>query len=147
VLPPLRSARDRDALRAAVRKGTIGAICSDHQPHEADAKINPFPLTEPGVSALETLLPLALRLVSEKLLTPLAAVERLTLGPARVLGLSAGRLAAGAPAHMTLVDPAARWSLRAEALRSAGRNTPFDGEAFRGRAVRTLHAGKSVFEA
>ena len=147
VMPPLRSARDRDALRAAVRKGTISAICSDHQPHEADAKINPLPLTEPGISALETLLPLALRLIAEKLLTPLAAAERLTLGPARVLGLEAGRLRAGAPAHLTLVDPAARWTLRAAALRSAGRHTPFDGETFRGRAVRTLHAGRIVFGA
>jgi len=147
VLPPLRSARDRDALRAAVCKGTIAAICSDHQPHEADAKINPFPLTEPGVSALETLLPLALRLVAEKLLTPLAAVERLTLGPARVLGLDAGRLHVGAPAHIALIDPDTRWTLRAAELRSAGRHTPFDGETFRGRAVRTLHGGRTVFGA
>jgi dihydroorotase len=145
VVPPLRSARDRDALREAVRKGTIGAICSDHQPHEADAKVNPLPLTEPGISALETLLPLALRLVQEKVLTPLAAVERLTLGPARVLALPAGRLAAGAPAHLALVDPRARWTLRAAELRSAGRHTPFDGDAFGGRAVRTIHAGRTVF--
>ncbi|MGH8481752.1 MAG: amidohydrolase family protein, partial [Nevskiaceae bacterium] len=145
--PPLRAAADREALRAAVRRGVVSAICSDHQPHEADAKVNPLPLTEPGISALETLLPLALRLVQEKLLTPLAAVERLTLGPARVLGLPAGRLTAGAPAHMSLVDPRARWTLRAGALLSAGRHTPFDGTAFRGRAVRTLHAGRTVFGA
>ena len=145
VMPPLREATDRDALRAAVRKGTIGAICSDHQPHEADAKINPLPLTEPGISALETLLPLALRLVTEKLLTPLAAIERLTLGPARILGLEAGRLHPGAAAHLTLVDAGARWVLRAGELRSSGHHTPFDGETFRGRAVRTLHAGRSVF--
>ena len=147
VVPPLRSARDRDALRAAVRKGTIGAICSDHQPHEADAKINPLPLTEPGISALETLLPLALALVADKVLTPLAAVERLTLGPAVVLGLAGGRLREGNPAHLTLVDPDARWTLRAAELRSAGRHTPFDGQPLRGRVVRTLHAGRSVFEA
>jgi dihydroorotase len=147
VLPPLRTAADRDALRAAVRAGTIGAICSDHQPHEADAKINPLPLTEPGISALETLLPLALRLVREKLLTPLAAVERLTLGPARILGLDAGRLRPGAPAHLTLVDPDSRWTLRADTMRSSGRHTPFAGQDFRGRVVRTLHAGRSVFGA
>lgn len=147
VMPPLRAARDRDALRAAVRKGTIAAICSDHQPHEADAKINPLPLTEPGISGLESLLPLALRLVQDKLLTPLAAVERLTLGPARILGLPAGRLAVGAPGHMTLVDPRARWTLRQGALRSAGRHTPFDGMTFSGRAVRTVHAGRIVFGA
>lgn len=147
VVPPLRSARDRDALRAAVRAGAIGAICSDHQPHEADAKINPLPLTEPGISALETLLPLGLRLVQEKLLSPLAMVERLSLGPARILGLAAGRLAAGAPAHLALVDPAARWTLRAGTLLSAGRHTPFDGTVFTGRAVRTVHAGRTVFGA
>jgi dihydroorotase len=145
VVPPLRSARDRDALRAAVRKGTLAALCSDHQPHEADAKINPLPLTEPGISALETLLPLALRLVQEKLLTPLAAVERLTLGPARILGLPAGRLAAGAPGHLALIDPRARWTLRAGTLRSAGCHTPFDGTVFTGRVVRTVHAGRIVF--
>jgi dihydroorotase len=147
VVPPLRSARDRDALRAAVRAGTIGAICSDHQPHEADAKINPLPLTEPGISSLETLLPLALRLVHERLLTPLAAVERLTLGPARMLGLDAGRLRPGAPAHLTLVDPDSRWTLRADTMLSSGRHTPFEGQGFRGRAIRTLHAGRSVFGA
>jgi dihydroorotase len=145
VLPPLRTAADRDALRAALRGGVVAAVCSDHQPHEADAKINPFPLTEPGISALETLLPLTLQLVRERLLTPLQAVARLTLGPARVLGLAAGRLRAGAPANLTLVDPDVRWTLRAAELRSAGRCTPFDGRALRGRAVRTLHAGQWVF--
>lgn len=145
VIPPLRSTRDRDALRTAVKSGVIGAICSDHQPHEADAKINPFPLTEPGVSALETLLPLSLRLVQDGLLTVLQAVERLTLGPARVLGLDAGRLAPGAPAQLTLVHPDARWTLRADTLRSAGRCTPFEGQEFRGRTVRTVHRGRTVF--
>lgn len=145
VLPPLRTAADRDALRQAVRDGTIGAICSDHQPHEADAKTNPFPLTEPGVSSLETLLPLALRLVHEGVLKPLAAIARLTQGPAHVLGLGAGTLKPGAAAHLALVDPDVRWTCEAEEFRSAGRCTPFDGEAFRGRAVRTFHAGAEVF--
>ena len=78
VIPPLRSADDRDALRGALAKGVIAAICSDHQPHEPDAKINPFPLTEPGISALETLLPLALRLVEEGTLSPLQCAARLS---------------------------------------------------------------------
>ena len=145
VIPPLRTAADRDALRKALARGEIGALCSDHQPHEVDAKTNPFPLTEPGISALETLLPLALRLVHEKLLTPLQAAARLTAGPARILGIEAGTLKAGAPAHLVLVDPDARWTLRAADLRSAGQCTPFDGAAFRGRATHTLHAGKTVF--
>ncbi|TXH05222.1 MAG: dihydroorotase [Nevskiaceae bacterium] len=144
VIPPLRSADDRAALREAVRSGVIGAICSDHQPHEADAKINPFPLTEPGISALETLLPLTLRLVHEKLLTPLQAAERLALTPATVAGIAAGTLATGASADLTLIDPATRWTLQPAAMVSAGRNTPFAGQAFTGRAVRTVHRGRTV---
>ncbi|MCI0749679.1 MAG: amidohydrolase family protein, partial [Nevskiales bacterium] len=145
VIPPARSRADRDALRAAVGRGTISALCSDHQPHEVDAKINPFPLTEPGISALETLLPLTLRLVHEGVLKPLDAVARLTHGPARILGLNAGHLKVGAAAHLTLLDPAARWTLRADELRSAGHCTPFDGHSFQGRVVRTLHAGRTVY--
>ncbi len=136
VMPPLRAQEDREALRAAVASGAIGAICSDHQPHEADAKINPFPLTEPGISALETLLPLGLRLVQEKLLTPLQLAERLSLGPAQILGVAGGSLAKGTPADLVLVDPDQAWTLQPQALKSAGHNTPFGGQAFLGRALR-----------
>jgi dihydroorotase len=145
VIPPLRSAQDRDALREAVKSGVIGAICSDHQPHEADAKINPFPLTEPGISALETLLPLTLRLVQENLLTPLQAVARLSSGPAAIAGLDAGTLAKGAAADLTLLDPKTRWTLRSDAMISSGRNTPFAGNTFVGQVSRTLYQGRSVF--
>ena len=145
VIPPLRSAEDREALRAAVRSGVIGAICSDHQPHEADAKTNPFPLTEPGISGLETLLPLTLRLVHEKVLTPLQAVDRLSTTPARIAGVAAGTLAVGQSADLVLVDPTARWTLKPEALLSNGRNTPFSGNIFSGRVRQTLYRGQGVF--
>ncbi len=136
VLPPLREARDREALRAAVKSGVIAAICSDHQPHEADAKINPFPLTEPGISALETLLPLGLRLVQEGLLEPLQMAARLALGPAGILGIARSKLDAGTPANLTLIDPHAAWQLDPALMLSRGRNTPFAGAAFGGRALR-----------
>lgn len=145
VIPPLRSAEDRDGLREAVKRGVISAICSDHQPHEADAKINPFPLTEPGISALETLLPLTLRLVEAKLLPPLDAIARLTYGPAQIAGIERGQIRSGHDAHLTLIDPDARWTLRAENLRSAGHNTPFDGQAFKGCVQQTLFAGRAVY--
>jgi dihydroorotase len=145
VIPPLRSADDRDALRAAVKSGVIGAICSDHQPHEADAKTNPFPLTEPGISALETLLPLTLQLVHEKLLTPLQAAERLSATPAAIAGIGAGTLAVGTRADLTLADPAARWTLRTNAMLSNGRNTPFSGSVFTGQVAQTLYRGLTVF--
>lgn len=145
VLPPLRTAEDREALRAGVRRGTLSAICSDHQPHEADAKINPFPLTEPGISGLETLLPLSLQLVRDGLLTPLQMAERLGLGPARVLGIDAGTLAAGSPAHLVLVSADAPFVFERTGMRSAGRNTPFQEWTLPGRACATLHAGTWVF--
>jgi dihydroorotase len=138
VIPPLREAQDREALRRAVASGAIGSICSDHQPHEADAKINPFPLTEPGISALETLLPLSLRLVRENLLSPLQAAARLSLGPAAVLGIGArAALQPGAAADLLLVDPQRRWQLDPAQMHSRGRNTPFAGTEFHGAPLRT----------
>lgn len=145
VIPPLRSIADRDGLREALKRGVIGAICSDHQPHEADAKINPFPLTEPGISALETLLPLGLQLVHEKLLSPLALAARLTQGPAQILRIDSATLAVGASANLTLIDPALRWTCRARELVSAGKNTPFEGRVFRGAVIRTYSRGVPVY--
>ncbi|ROH89047.1 dihydroorotase [Stagnimonas aquatica] len=138
LLPPLRSEDDRQALRAALARGVIGALCSDHQPHEPDAKINPFPLTEPGTSSVETLLPLALELVHEGLLTPLQMAQRLSLGPSRVLGQSLPELQPGARLPLVLVDPQSPWTLRAQDLRSRGRNSLFDGRRFQGRVLRVF---------
>lgn len=138
VIPPLRSVDDRDALRGALAKGVITGICSDHQPHEPDAKVNPFPLTEPGISGLETLLPLALRLVEDGVLSPLQCAARLCTGPAAVLRLAAPRIAVGEPARLTLLDPAGSWAVTAGSLLSRGHNTPFMGQVFSGRAVRSF---------
>lgn len=146
VLPPLRSSEDRDALRDGVARGVIGAICSDHQPHEADAKINPFPLTEPGISGLDTLLPLGLQLVAERVLSPLQLAQRLACEPARILGVRAGTLAPGSAANLVLVDPAARRVVQRQTLLSAGRNTPFLGRELPGAVRLTLHRGQPVFE-
>ncbi len=142
VVPVLREARDRDALREGVRNGIIDAVCSDHQPHEADAKINPFPWTEPGISALDTLLPLMLRLAHQNLVSPLALTERLSSGPARILGLTAVALTPGSVADLALVDSACAWRADIENWRSAGRNSPFFGNEFIGRAVTTIVAGQ-----
>lgn len=143
--PPLRSEEDRDGLRAAVREGVIDAVCSDHQPHEADAKINPFPLTEPGISALETFLPLALELTREKILTPLEMAASISTQPARILGTNAGTLEVGAPADLCLAAPNAPWTLQAEQLHSAGKNTPFQGHTFPGRVTHTWVGGRLVY--
>jgi dihydroorotase len=146
VRPPLRSTGDRDALRAALQTGVIGAICSDHQPHETDAKLAPFAESEPGVSGLETLLPLTLRLVDEKLLTLPQAIALLTSKPAEILGIEAGSLAVGATADLCILDPTARWTLKAEHFVSRGANSPFLGWEFTGRVTHTLVGGEVVFE-
>ncbi|MGA7981413.1 MAG: dihydroorotase [Chromatiaceae bacterium] len=146
VLPPLRTLADRQALREAVAHGSVAAICSDHQPHEADAKLNPFPETAPGISAVETLLPLTLRLAAEGVTDLSTAIARLTLGPAEILGLPVGRLDPGRIADLCVFDPQARWTVAPETLTSRGHNTPFRGLELQGRVTWTLLAGRVVYE-
>ncbi len=146
LVPPLRTPADRDALRAAVASGDITAICSDHQPHDADAKLAPFPETAPGISALETLLPLGLRLVAAGVLDLPRLIERLTVGPAEILGRDLGRLAPGQPADICVFHPAAPWVPTVEGLVSQGRHSPFLGQEMHGRVSWTLLDGRIVFE-
>jgi len=144
--PPLRTKGDCLALRDAVAQGVIAAVCSDHQPHEEDAKLAPFPVTEPGISALETLLPLMLRLIEEGIMDLPAAIARLTVGPTRILGLTAGNLAPGCPADVCVFDPESRWLVSPDTLLSHGRNTPFLGQEMKGRVSWTLLSGRIVYE-
>ncbi|UCH53632.1 MAG: dihydroorotase, partial [Pseudomonadota bacterium] len=137
VLPPLRARRDREGLRAALKGGVIGAICSDHQPHEPDAKLAPFSDAEPGISGLETLLPLTLKLVDEQILTLSEAIASLTHRPAEILGIDAGDLGVGSTADICIFDPSADWTFNAEDFVSRGRNSPFLGWSFRGRVTHT----------
>jgi len=146
VLPPLRTSEDLGALRAAIARGDITAICSDHQPHEADAKLAPFPVTEPGISALETLLPLTLRLVAEEVMDLSTAVARLTSGPTEILGVPVGRLDVGRSADICIFDPEEKWVVSTSTLVSQGHNTPFLGRELEGRVSWTLLAGRIVYE-
>ena len=145
VIPPLRTRADRDALRRAVAGGSIAAICSDHQPHEPDAKANPFPATAPGISALETLLPLTLRLVEEEIMELSTALERLTRGPAQILDIPLGRLDPGRKADICIFDPTTLWQLDDATLQSRGHNTPFLGWDLKGRVSWTLLGGQVVY--
>jgi dihydroorotase len=147
VMPPLRSQRDRDGLRNALSKGIIKAICSDHQPHEDDAKLMPFAETEAGISGLETLLPLVLRLADEGVMSLSDALATVTSGPASILGIAAGRLSAGAPADIAIIDPDARWFVSRDKLRSQGHNTPFIGWEMTGRTKHTFVDGQLVYSA
>lgn len=145
LLPPLRGQLDRAGLRQGLVTDTLQAICSDHQPHEAIAKQAPFAATEPGMSNLETLLSLSLQLVEEQLLELPQVVEKLTLGPARILGLDDGTLEVGTQADICIFDPNEEWLLEPAQMRSGGRNTPFAGKTLKGRVQITLLGGEIVF--
>lgn len=147
VRPPFRAARDRAALIRGVRNREIEAVCSDHQPHEPDAKAAPFGSTEPGMSGLDTFIPLLLELVARGELSLSRAIEVTSIGPARILDLDVGHLGVGAPADITLIDPKLEWSCDPEAMASAGKNTPLAGRRLVGRAVMTLVAGRVVRDA
>lgn len=146
VLPPLRTLRDRDGLRHGLTDGTLGAICSDHQPHEPDAKLAPFTETEPGISALETLLPLSLRLADENVLSLAEAVAHITCRPAQILRIEAGTLEIGKAADICIFDPERYWTLSTDTLVSRGHNTPFLNWEFKGKVTHTLLAGNLVHE-
>jgi dihydroorotase len=145
LLPPLRTVEDRQRLRDALQQGTLSALCSDHQPHEADAKLGPFPATEPGISGLDSLLPLSLQLVDEQAINMQDLIHRLTAGPAKILGLPYGTMTIGATADICIFHPGMIWQLDSSTIQSRGHNTPFMGREFRGRVTHTLLAGNLVY--
>lgn len=145
--PPLREAADRDAIRQALRDGTIDVIASDHAPHHYDAKEREFDLAPNGILGLETALGLAIReLVEPGLLSLGDLVNRMSTVPARLFNLPGGSLAVGAPADVVVFDPAVRWEVEPKAFYSKSRNTPFAGETLVGRADVTIVRGRVVFE-
>jgi dihydroorotase len=146
VRPPLRTTGDRDALRQALATGIIDAICSDHQPHDEDAKAAPFGLTEPGVSTLDVLLSLSLRLVQDKVLDLQSALAALTIKPAKIAGIDAGHLGKGGAADVCIIDPELVWIAEKETLASAGKNCPFLGWEMTGKVTHTLLDGKIIYE-
>lgn len=147
VIPPFRSQRDRDALRAGVADGAIDAVCSDHTPVDEDAKQTPFGESEPGATGLELLLPLALKW-GDEMRVPLArTLASVTSSPARVLGIDAGHLGVGAPGDVCIFDAGAHFKVAAGALRSQGKNTPYLGYELPGVVRYTLVRGDVRYEA
>jgi dihydroorotase len=145
VLPPLRSQLDRQYLREGVANGSIDAICSDHQPHDLDAKLGAFPETEAGMASLETLLPLALSYGKLQKLTLPQIIAKLTQQPASILGLEAGTLTTGSQADVCIFDPERNWHVTAQNWLSAGRNTPYWGHNLTGRVTQTLLNGRIAY--
>jgi dihydroorotase len=146
VVPPLRSLRDRDALRAGLADGTVDAICSDHAPVDEDAKQLPFAESEPGATGLELLLPLTLKWAEEARVALPQALATVTSRPAAILGVNAGSLAVGKDADLCVFDPDARVRITADFLRSQGKNTPFIGCELPGGVRYTLVGGQVVYE-
>jgi dihydroorotase len=144
--PPLRSLRDRAALRAGLLDGTIDAICSNHAPVDEDAKQLPFAEAESGATGLELLLPLVLKWAEQEKLSLSAALARATLQPAHILGLNAGHLSIGGAADICIFDPEAYWKVEPAALKSQGKNTPFTGMEVQGKVRYTLVDGKVVYQ-
>ncbi|MGK7867822.1 dihydroorotase [Falsiroseomonas sp. E2-1-a20] len=143
--PPLRAEADRLAVVAALADGTVDAVASDHQPHDADDKRLPFAQAEPGGAGLATLLAVTLAQVHGGRLPLLAAIGLMTDRPAKLLGIEAGRLRKGAPADLVLFSLERGWQVISGKLPGKAQNTPFDGRALEGRALGTWKAGQRVF--
>ncbi len=144
--PPLRNREDVDALREALKDGTIDCIATDHAPHSSIEKDVEFDMAKDGVVGLETAFGVMMGLVHEGVFTLEELVGFLSTQPAGVMGLKCGSLSVGSPADMVVVDTEREWTIEPEAFRSLGRNTPFKGWTLKGKVVKTLVDGRVVHE-
>jgi dihydroorotase len=146
--PPLRSGRDRDAIRAGLLDGTVDAICSDHTPVDDDEKLLPFGEASPGATGLELLLSLAIKWADDQddKAALSRALSRITCDAARVAGLAAGTLSVGAAADVVLFDPQERWLVSGANLASQGKHTPFLGYELAGQVKATIVAGHVAYQ-
>jgi dihydroorotase len=144
--PPLREAADRDAMLAGIADGTVDVIATDHAPHHADEKLVEFDRAPFGIVGLETCVPLVFdRLVHAGRIGVVRAIELLSTNPARVFRVPGGSLSDGAVADITILAPDAPVTIRASALRSKSKNTPFDGWQLKGAVVATIVGGRVVY--
>ncbi|MBI3604971.1 MAG: dihydroorotase [Nitrospirae bacterium] len=144
--PPLRSFKDREAVKKGLIDGTIDAISTDHAPHSPEEKEQEFDKAPFGIIGLETALSLSLALVRENLFSLSKMVELLSSNPAKILKIHKGSLEEGAYADITLFDPEAEWVVEGAKLKSKSRNTPFDGWKLKGKVKYTIVAGKIVYQ-
>ncbi len=146
--PPLRAKEDVAALLEGIADGTIGILCSDHAPHAKFEKEVEFDAAPFGIVGLETELGLFLDLLvhKNKTIDLPRLIEMYTVNPARLLQIEAGTLSPGQPADVTLIDPDREWTFKGSHSQSLSCNTPFDGWKLKGRAVRTIVAGATVWQ-
>jgi dihydroorotase len=146
VRPPLRSEDDRTAMVRGLAAGDIDVIVSSHDPQDADTKRHPFAEAADGAIGLETLLAAALRLHHSGEIGLMPLIRAMTINPARLLGLPAGRLEKGAPADLILVDLGQPWVVDRDLLRARSKNSPFDESKMQGRVLHTMVAGNTVYQ-
>ena len=140
--PPLRTKRDVDAIVAGLKDGTLSVLATDHAPHAPEKKERELDLAPNGILGLETFLPLCVtHLIEPGHLTWPQMLAKMTCNPAAVLGIDRGTLKSGRPADVTVIDPAAKWTIDKNATNSKSRNTPFHGWSVTGRAVATIVGG------
>lgn len=144
--PPLRTQRDREALCAGLKDGTIDAICSDHTPVDDDAKLAPFAEAEIGATGLELLLALTLKWAQQEKVDLLTAVSLISDASAKILGIPAGNLTVNSDADICIFDANEYWKINANALKSQGKNTPFTGLEMAGKVKTTLVHGQVVYQ-
>src|SRR4051812_7674126 len=146
--PPLRANTDVDAIIDGIADGTLSILASDHAPHASFEKQVEFDMAPFGIVGLETELGLFINLLvhNRGAIDLSRLIAMYTVEPARLLNLEAGTLSVGRPADVTLIDPKLEWTVNASEFRSLSKNTPFDGWKLKGRAVRTIVGGKTVFE-
>jgi dihydroorotase len=146
--PPLRSKADVDSILEGIADGTLSILCSDHAPHAGFEKEVEFDQAPFGIVGLETELGLVIDLLVHKhrKIDIARLIEMYTVEPAKLLKLEAGTLSVGAPADITLIDPNLEWTVEIDQFQSASRNSPFEGWELKGRAVRTIVSGKTVWK-
>lgn len=142
VNPPLRTQKDIAAIKQGLKDGTIDVIATDHAPHHRDEKLREFDDAPSGISGLETALGLSLKLVEEGILTMNQLIEKMTINPAKIMGINKGTLKNGADADVIIVNPDKEFKVEPEKFASKGKNTPFEGWVLKGAAVITICKGK-----
>ena len=143
--PPLRSFKDMETIRKGLRDGTIDVISTDHAPHSPDEKKSDIISAPNGIIGLETSLPIGLKLVSESVISITELINKMSINPARILGLETG-IKIGMCADLTIIDQHKEYHVDSSLFNSLSRNTPFDGWDLKGKAIFTLVSGKIIYQ-
>lgn len=144
--PPLRSELDRLALIEGLREGLIDAIATDHAPHDIASKEKPLAEATFGIVGVETMLPLSLNLVHQGVLSLRDLLAKMTCNAAEIINFDGGEIRVGARADLVLIDLDSEWEISSSNFFSKSKNSPFDGFKVKGRAIKTIVAGKVVYE-